>query len=112
MLLPILFILRPDFLHVDGEACVPFLSLLSFGHAGKFRHKIPVIVNSRKWDNTADAKCVGSFVEPLIGAHHEVAETQFVADLRLQIVREPLVDQHLVITHGVWNNGTADGRHH
>ncbi len=60
----------------------------------------------------ANAKSVLLFLQPMRRAGNVISQPQFVARLRLQIIRQPLVDHNFVVAHVRRDQRRAGGRDH
>src|SRR5581483_3979661 len=91
--LPVLFILWPDPAELDREGGVPITGAFSFGQSRKFRHQRPIRGWSRQRNNPADAKVICPLLERPAIARNKIPELDGVTWRRMEIIRQPLVDQ-------------------
>ena len=98
MIVPVFFILRPDLIHIDGQASIPVARAFRPRHPRELRHQVAVRVWQAHRSHGSNAKSIGvAFLQGAAGSDPEITDGKLVPRLRLQIVRKPLIDQRFVV---------------
>ena len=109
---PVFLVLRTDPFEFDWQACVPVACALRLFKAGKVRHQIAVRRRAGQGNNCAHGELVGALFEPPREFDDVVAQRQFVARFRVQIVGEPLVDEDFIVAQVGGHGRRAHRRDH
>ena len=98
VLLPVRLVLVPNAAQVERESRIPVAAAVGIAQSGKRRHEIGVGRRARHEHDVADAKAGRLFLEATPTSQHVVREGGHVAGSRLEIRREPGVDDDLVVS--------------
>ncbi len=110
-LLPILFIFGPNLVH-ERKARIPIARAFGLLDPWKVRHEGAVGPRRLQRHDAMNVEVVGRFRQFHARLGQEVSQVHCVARPDLQIVRQPLVDDYLVVAHPRWRERRASGGDH